>query len=62
MDFDKVITDSISGELKVYTQMISVKDLMSKLQNKEAVNSTSKHNAEPLNNNTQQTKRKTFIN
>lgn len=62
MDFDKVITDSISGDLKVYTQMISVKDLMTKLQNKEAVKSTSnKDNAEPSNVDTQ-TKRKFFIN
>lgn len=35
MDFDKIITDSISGSLKVYTEMISVKELMSKFkQNK----------------------------
>jgi hypothetical protein len=32
MDFDKVIVDSISGDLKVYTEMISVKELLSKFQ------------------------------
>jgi len=32
MDFDKVIVDSISGELNVYTEMISVKELLSKFQ------------------------------
>lgn len=40
MDFDKVITDSISGELNVYTEMISVKELLSKFQ-KAASNGTS---------------------
>lgn len=63
MDFDKVITDSISGYLKVYTQMISVKELMSKFENnKEAEKITSKKdNAEPTKV-TQTSKRKTFIN
>lgn len=35
MDFNKVIIDSISGELKVYTEMVNVKDLLSKFQTKE---------------------------
>lgn len=52
MDFDKVIVDSVSGELKVYTEMIDVKELLSKFQktsnkNIEAVNDTSKK--EPSN-------------
>lgn len=52
MDFDKVIVDSVSGELKVYTEMIDVKELLSKFQktsnkNIEAVNDTSKN--EPSN-------------
>lgn len=50
MDFDKVIVDSVSGELKVYTKMIPVKELMSKFQrnkSNEAASSTSKH--EPSN-------------
>jgi hypothetical protein len=60
MDFQNVITDSISGDLKVYTQMISVKELMTLLQNKEAVLDTSKNNTEPAI--VTQTRRKTFIN
>jgi hypothetical protein len=50
MDFDKVIVDSVSGELKVYTEMIAVKELLSKFdknKNIEAVSSTSKQ--EPSN-------------
>jgi len=43
MDFDKVIVDSISGELKVYTQMVSVKELMSKIE-KAAIIGTSNKN------------------
>lgn len=48
MDFNKIITDSISGSLKVYTEMISVKELMSKFkQNKtEQGNSTQKQEAD----------------
>jgi len=45
MDFDKVITDSVSGSLKVYTEMIDVKVLMSKFD-KEAAKSTSNKNAD----------------
>lgn len=41
MNFNKVIVDSITGDLKVYTEMISVKELMSKFQ-KVAVNNTTK--------------------
>jgi hypothetical protein len=50
MDFDKVIVDSVSGDLKVYTEMISVKELISKFKSNkknEAVEDTSKH--EPTN-------------
>lgn len=57
MDFDKVITDSISGDLKVYTQMISVKELKSKF---EAVTSTSSNKTEPTI--VTQTTKKVFIN
>lgn len=57
MDFDKVITDSISGDLKVYTQMISVKELKSKF---EAVTSTSSNKKEPTI--VTQTTKKVFIN
>lgn len=32
MDFDKVIVDSVSGQLKVYTENIDVKELLSKFQ------------------------------
>lgn len=50
MCFDKVIVDSISGDLKVYTEMISVKELLSKFdaskQNKEAEEITSKQEPE----------------
>jgi len=38
MDFNKVITDSISGDLKVYTEMISVKELMSRFQTSKQYN------------------------
>jgi hypothetical protein len=60
MDFDKVITDSVSGSLKVYTQMISVKELLSKLENKEAGASTS-NNKRAVDTDTQPRK-KAFIN
>lgn len=60
MDFDKVITDSISGSLKVYTEMIDVKLLLEKFNNKEAAKGTSIKN-EP-NNFTQNDKKKVFIN
>jgi hypothetical protein len=58
MDFDKVITDSISGDLKVYTQMISLKELKSKF---EAVKNTSSNNKNEPTKVTQTTK-KVFIN
>jgi hypothetical protein len=32
MDFDKVIADSINSEFSVYTEMISVKELLSKFK------------------------------
>jgi len=34
-EFENVIVDSVSGELKVYTEMISVKELLSKFENKK---------------------------
>jgi hypothetical protein len=60
MSFDKVITDSVSGDLKVYTEMVSVKELLSKFQNKniEAVGNTSKN--EPSND-TQNRKTKLLL-
>lgn len=61
MDFDKVITDSVSGSLKVYTEMIDVKELMSKFDTtKEAVKSTS--NKKEPSADTQSSKKKIFIN
>lgn len=36
-NFDKVIVDSISGDLKVYTEMISVKELMSKFKKNKSI-------------------------
>lgn len=59
MDFSKVITDSVSGSLKVYTEMIDVKLLMSKFD-KEAAQGTS--NKKEPSNDTQIVKRKAFIN
>lgn len=59
MDFDKVIADSITGELKVYTQMISVKELQSILQRKAGDNATSNKNEPPSST---QERNKTFIN
>lgn len=49
MDFSKVITDSITGDLKVYTEMIDVKLLMSKFskQNKGEPSNHSKNKEEP---------------
>ena len=61
MDFDKVITDSISGELKVYTQMISVKDLMSKFEKQKAVSNDTSNKSEPTKV-TQTSRKKAFIN
>lgn len=53
MDFDKVIVDSISGDLKVYTEMVSVKELLAKFQKstnkEEAVIDTSDIKEEPSN-------------
>jgi len=61
MDFDSVITDSITGELKAYTEMIDVKELLSKFdKNKEAVSDTS-NKSEPFKD-TQKEKQVEFIN
>lgn len=49
MDFDKVIVDSVSGDLQVYTEMISVKELMSKFKkrsNKDIEQSKDTHTTE----------------
>lgn len=63
MDFDKVISDSISGDLKVYTKNISVKELLSKFDksNKnEAVDNTSNKN-EPLKDTQPKKQRRSLI-
>lgn len=55
MDFDKVITDSITGDLKVYTEMISVKELMSKFQsNKNEPSNDTQSKNEAVKNDTSQ--------
>lgn len=48
MDFKNVITDSVSGDLKVYTQMVSVKELLSKFQPKAADGTLDANKDEPL--------------
>lgn len=58
MDFKNVITDSVSGSLKVYTEMIDVKVLMSKFD-KQAEKSLENKEEQPLST---QPRRKTFIN
>lgn len=47
MDFDKVIADSINDDLKVYTEEISVKELLSKFKKRksEPVSTTPKNEA-----------------
>jgi len=49
MDFKNVIVDSITGDLKVYTEMIAVKELMSKFQKNKsaAVKNTTEQKEEP---------------
>jgi len=61
MEFEKVVTDSISGDLKVYTQMISVKELMSKFSKEKAVVIDTSNKNEPFND-TQPKVKKVFIN
>lgn len=46
MEFDKVITDSISGDLKVYTEMVSVKELLTIMERKAGI-ATSNNKKEP---------------
>jgi len=58
MDFKNVITDSVSGSLKVYTEMIDVKVLMSKFD-KQAEKSLENKKEQPLST---QPRKKTFIN
>jgi len=48
MEFSNVITDSITGDLKVYTEMVSVKELMSKFIN-QADKSLDNNKNEPSN-------------
>ena len=59
MDFKNVIVDSISGDLKVYTEMISVKELMSKFKksNKTEPLENTHKNEPPLST---QTKKQTY--
>lgn len=61
MVFNKVITDSVSGTLKVYTEMIDVKELMSKFEKKRAVGDDTSNKGEPSAD-TQYSKKKVFIN
>ena len=63
MDFSKVITDSITGDLKVYTEMIDVKLLMSKFskQNKEEPSNHSKDKEEPSTDTPKTIKRSLLI-
>jgi hypothetical protein len=56
MEFDKVITDSISGDLKVYTEMIGVKELYALMQKKAGNNATSNKTEPPAGTHNQSTK------
>ena len=47
MDFDKIIADSINDSLKVYTKKISIKELLSKFQNKKEAGITTSNKNEP---------------
>lgn len=60
MSFDHVITDNITGELKVYTEEISVKELLSKFKkNKSGAGSTTPKN-EPSNDTQKTTTKPSF--
>lgn len=56
MNFDKVIVDSVSGELKVYTEMISVKELLSKFKKNNPEQGNSTQNNKEQGNSTQNNK------
>lgn len=47
MDFDKIIADSINDSLKVYTKKISIKELLSKFQNKKEAGLSTSNKSEP---------------
>jgi len=47
MDFDKIIADSINDSLKVYTKKISIKELLSKFQNKKEAGLSTSNKNEP---------------
>jgi len=64
MDFNKVIVDSISGELEVYTEMISVKELLAKFkktENKEEADIITSENKDEPTVVTQVKKQNVFI-
>lgn len=63
MSFNKVITDSVTGDLKVYTEMIDVKLLMSKFNiNKTvAVENTIEIKEEPSIEDTQMQRKKSLL-
>lgn len=60
MEFKNVIVDSISGDLKVYTEMIAVKELLSRIQ-KAGNNPTSNKN-EPLSGTREQSTKMFYTN
>jgi hypothetical protein len=63
MEQDSIIADSINDDLKVYTEDISVKELLSKFSKKEAVKPNTSENIEPsYDTQTEDKKRKLFIN
>lgn len=47
MEFNMVIADSITGDLKTYTENISVKELLSKFQSKAVQDTLNRTKAEP---------------
>jgi hypothetical protein len=49
MDFDKIIADSINDNLKVYTKKISIRELLSKFNNKNEAGNTTSQKQEPSN-------------
>ncbi len=65
MDFDKVIADSISGDLNVYTELINVKTLMSKFKTSKksepSSNTHDKRDPKPPADTLDETKRRNTI-
>lgn len=53
MDFDKVISDSINDGLKVYTELISIKELLSKFKKKNIGAGSTTPNKEETSQDTQ---------